>query len=94
MTLLLASVPFDPVLLSLHLCEPGNGALECEDLLLPSEHGEACRVLKAGRADKARPSESRSLRTRAKKTSRLIYLDLFFFIHNLLNETKMLIDLN
>lgn len=86
MTLLLASVPFDPVLLSLHLCEPGNGALECEDLLLPSEHGEACRVLKAGRADKARPSESRSLRT--------LLRSFFFFIHNLLNETKMLIDLN
>lgn len=94
-TLLLASVPFDPVLLSLHLCEPGNGALECEDFLLSSEHGEACRVLRADRADKVSPSENRSLQTQAEKTFWLIYLDLFFFpMGNLLNKTKVLTDLN
>lgn len=44
-TLLLASVPFNPVLLSLHFCEAGNCALKCEDFLLSCEHGEPCRVL-------------------------------------------------
>lgn len=51
-TLLLASVPFDPVLLSLHLCEAGNCALKCEDFLLSSEHGEPCRVLRGSRQNK------------------------------------------
>lgn len=39
--LLLASVPFIPVLFSLHFSESGNCTLKCKDFLFSSKHGES-----------------------------------------------------